>query len=230
MTTPEATPVRPCPSEVGVLGGTGKLGRGLVLRLALAGVTVRLGSRDADRAAARAEELGAKLPAEAAARLQGVSNEDAARAPLVIVAVPAEGALQLLGGLHDALRDAVVLSTVVPLAFDGAGPHLEVAPDGRSFAEQLADVLPEPRIVAGLHAVSSATLGRVERELVDDVLLCGDDEDAVATAAGVVETLGLRPVAAGPLRLARSLEALTPLLIAVNQRHGVHAGVALTGV
>lgn len=42
---------------VAVLGGTGEQGRGLARRLALAGVPVVLGSRDAERAAVAAADL-----------------------------------------------------------------------------------------------------------------------------------------------------------------------------
>ena len=44
--------------SIGVLGGTGEQGRGLALRWAQAGHTVVIGSRDAQRAAAGAAELG----------------------------------------------------------------------------------------------------------------------------------------------------------------------------
>ena len=56
---------------VAVLGGTGPQGRGLARRLALAGVHVVLGSRDAGRAAAAAAELPGQVT--------GAANAEAAR-------------------------------------------------------------------------------------------------------------------------------------------------------
>ncbi len=49
---------------IGVLGGTGKEGSGLAMRWALNGYRVVIGSRDAERAAARAAELNAALNGE----------------------------------------------------------------------------------------------------------------------------------------------------------------------
>ena len=44
---------------IGILGGTGDQGRGLARRLAIAGQSVIIGSRDAVRATAAASDLGA---------------------------------------------------------------------------------------------------------------------------------------------------------------------------
>ena len=41
---------------------------------------------------------------------------------------------------------------------------------------------------------------------------------------------GMRPVIAGPLRLARPIEEMTAVLISVNKRRGTHAGLKVTGL
>ncbi len=41
---------------------------------------------------------------------------------------------------------------------------------------------------------------------------------------------GLRPVDCGPLEMARILEQLTPLIISINVRHKVRAGIKITGL
>ena len=67
---------------IGFLGGTGPEGRGLALRLALAGEDVIIGSR----AAAAAEEVAGLAPG---AVVEGALNEEtAARADVVFIAVP----------------------------------------------------------------------------------------------------------------------------------------------
>ena len=71
---------------IGFLGGTGPEGRGLALRLALAGEDVIIGSRDGSRAAAAAEEVAGLAPG---AVVEGALNEEtAARADVVFIAVP----------------------------------------------------------------------------------------------------------------------------------------------
>ncbi len=62
--------------RIGVVGGTGKEGRGMALRWARAGHDVFLGSRDAERARATAEELSA----EVGRPLQGGDNASAVSA------------------------------------------------------------------------------------------------------------------------------------------------------
>ena len=104
---------------IGFLGGTGPEGRGLGLRLALAGHDVMIGSRDAVRAQEAAERV--------AARGQGMSveaglNEDVAVcAGTVFVTVPYEGQRPLLESLAEALSGKIVVTTVVPLRFDAGG-------------------------------------------------------------------------------------------------------------
>jgi NADPH-dependent F420 reductase len=218
------------PSRIGILGGTGKLGRGLAQRWATAGIEVVIGSRDADRADTRAAELTADLPATAAT-LRGGANAEAAAAPLVVAAIPAEGAGELVAGLADTLDGAVLLSAVSPLTFDDRGPQPSTVDSAPSAAELLAARAPGAAVVAGLHTTSSAVLGRLGTTLDEDVLLCGDDEDALATAAAAVDLLGgARAVTVGPLRLAATLEATTAVLISANQRHRTHAGLRLTGL
>ncbi|HMC71275.1 MAG TPA: NAD(P)-binding domain-containing protein, partial [Mycobacteriales bacterium] len=78
------------------LGGTGDQGRGLARRLALAGHSILLGSRAADRAAAAADSVLASLPDGASVR--GLANAEAAgEAEVVVVAVPYDGHAALLG-------------------------------------------------------------------------------------------------------------------------------------
>ncbi|WP_332376198.1 NAD(P)-binding domain-containing protein, partial [Acidovorax delafieldii] len=50
-------PMTSSPQTIAVLGGTGAEGSGIALRLAHAGHTVLVGSRDADKAARVCEEL-----------------------------------------------------------------------------------------------------------------------------------------------------------------------------
>ena len=58
--------------RIAIVGGTGKEGRGLALRFARAGHEVRIGSRDAERARARAAEL----TAEGRGAVAGGGNEE----------------------------------------------------------------------------------------------------------------------------------------------------------
>jgi 8-hydroxy-5-deazaflavin:NADPH oxidoreductase len=210
--------------KIGVLGGTGEQGRGLALRLAMAGQSVQIGSRDAARAQAAAAELGHGV--------SGADNDSCSRgADLVIVAVPWEGHAGLLAGLADALAGKVVVDCVNPLGFDKQGSFVLPVAEG-SAAEQAAALLPGARVVGAFHHLSAVLLLDTSVTIVDtDVLVVGDDRAATDTVQALAQRIaGLRGVYAGRLRNAHQVEALTANLISVNRRYKAHAGLRVTDV
>ncbi len=221
-------------TPVALLGGTGKLGPGLALRFARAGVPVLIGSREAAKGVAAAEEITEKLRAAGgdAAPVAGGDNLDVARrGRAAVITVPYEGQAALLPGLAEALAGKVVVSTAVPMTFTpGAGPmHVDVA-EG-SAAQQAAALLPRSRIAAAFHSVSSAELKRLAKPIDGHVVITGDDDEAKRTTAEMVRLLpGARPVDGGPLHCARYSEYLTVLLLSVNGIYKTHAGVMLTNL
>jgi 8-hydroxy-5-deazaflavin:NADPH oxidoreductase len=213
---------------VGIAGGTGALGRGLARRLAAAGVAVRLGSRDADRGRGTAEEVAGSLPA-GSATVVGGGNEDLAGCRFVLLAVPYDS----LDATLDVLAPAdgcIVISAVNPLGFDDRGPHA-LATGEVSLAERVAERLPAARVTGAFHSVSSYQLARTDEPMDDDVAVVGDDEEAIEAVVALADRVeGCRGVAVGPLRLAGTLEVLTPVLIAINKRHRTHAGIRFSGL
>jgi NADPH-dependent F420 reductase len=203
--------------KIAVVGGTGDFGLALAQQLAGAGHDVVVGSRDAERAAEKAAEIGAT----------GATNDDAVRGvALVVLAVKAEAALETAAALADAIGETPVLSVASELRFTKGG----VFPggDARSIAERTQDTLRAP-VVAGLHSLAAASLAHGRAE--GDALVCGDDADAkelVLELAGAVVTG--RALDAGPLASARALEGLTAVIVNVNKRYRAHAGIQVTGL
>jgi NADPH-dependent F420 reductase len=220
------------PSPVPIVGGTGALGFGLALRLAREGVPVVIGSRRLESAEEAAEKLRARVPD---ADVAGLQNADAARSgPLVILSVPFRAQSENLTNLKDVLEEGQILvDATVPLAaaVSGKATRLLGVPQG-SAAEQAREMTPGGvRVLSAFHTVSAASLGHLELELDEDVLMAGDDREAKRELAELVlKVPGLRPVDCGRLEMARMIEGLTPLLISVNVRHKAHAGVKLTGL
>jgi 8-hydroxy-5-deazaflavin:NADPH oxidoreductase len=209
---------------IGLLGGTGPLGRGLALRLALAGHRVLLGSRDRERAVAIvADLLGDRdLPVE------GVANQDAAeRAEVVFVVCAYPGQAAILPALAPAIAGKVVVDTINPLAWDDAGPLVLAVPEG-SAAEQAQALLPDARVVAAFHHAAPRLLADPERQVETDVLVAGDDPAARALVIDLADQIpGCRGVDAGPLRVARQLEGFTAVIVGINRRYRIHAGVRI---
>ena len=215
-----------------VIGASGALGFGLALRLAQAGRPIVIGSREASRAREAAERAHAAVPEGA------FSGEDnavaAASAETVILSVPFRNQSETLTNLRDALRPGqLLIDATVPLAAAVGGKATRMLGVWQGSAGQQAlEMVPEGvRVVSALHTVSAASLSDLEHPLEQDVLLCGDSRADKREAAALIESIaGLRCVDCGKLEMARTTEALTALLIAVNSRYKVHAGIRLTSL
>ena len=224
MSAPDPAAPDPAAPVVAVLGGTGPQGRGLARRLALAGVRVVLGSRDAGRAQAAADELPGQVT--------GTDNAAAARAgDVVVVAVPWDGHRELLVDLAGDLAGKVVVDCVNPLGFDTSGAYALPVEEG-SAAQQAQAVLPDSRVVGAFHHVSAVLLLDESVAQVDtDVLVLGDDREATDLVQALADRIpGMRGVYGGRLRNAAQVEALTANLISVNRRYKAHAGLRITDV
>ena len=101
-----------------------------------------------------------------------------------------------------------------------------------SAAQQAQEMAPHGvRVVSAFHTVSAALLTDLDHELDEDVLVCGDRAEDKAKLAELIDRIdGLRTVDCGPLEMARIIEQLTPLLISINVRHKVRAGIKITGL
>lgn len=209
---------------IGVLGGTGPLGKGLARRWSGEGLTVLVGSRDAGRAERAATEIGGSA-------VGAENSECARRADLVVVAVPWEGHADLLKSLTAEVAGKIVVDVVNPVGFDDRGPYPLDVPAG-SAAQQAEALLPEARVTAAFHHVSAVLLNDpAVAEVTTDVLVLGDDREATDLVRALADAVpGMRGVYAGRLRNAGQVEALTANLIAVNRRYKTHAGIQVTGV
>lgn len=208
--------------RIGIVGGTGREGKGLALRWAKAGHSVCIGSRDAERARARAAELGAGI--------EGGDNAwCASEADVVLLSVPYAAHAETLKGIAGALSGRVLIDITVPLK----PPKVSQVnlPAGRAAAiEAQAIVGPSTPVVAALHHVSSAHLGEPDHAIDCDVLVCGDDATAKALVLELVGDLGLRGLDAGPLENAVALESLTPVLLYMNKKYKGTSGIRFTGL
>jgi NADPH-dependent F420 reductase len=211
----------------GILGGTGKEGSGLALRLAKAGHAVVIGSRDGERARLKAAELARA----GFGPLEGGTNREAAeRGDVVIVAVPFAGHRALLEELRDALSQKIVVDTVVPLDFKARHPYAPPA-EGSAAEEAQAVLGPGAKVVAALHQIAAHELATLDHAIEADGLFAGDDAGAKERVADLIRLLGVRPVDAGPLKNAPILESITPLLIEINKRHKIKSsGIRITGI
>lgn len=211
------------------LGGTGPEGKGLALRLALAGEEVVIGSRDAQRAQGAAEELLQLAPN---APIRGAENSEAASASAIaFLTVPYEGQRPLLEQLGACLAGKVLVNVIAPMRFErGRGAHAVEVADG-SAAQEAQRLAPESFVVSGFQNVSAEELLRPEVPMEGDVLICSDHRDSKDLVMGLTRKIPhLRPVNAGGLANSRYVEQITPLLVNINRIHKIHAGIRIVGL
>ena len=200
------------------MGGTGAFGRALAERLVTLGHDVVIGSRDADRAAELAAVCGA----------EGRENRDAVRGvDLVVLATKSNAAIETAGELAGAIGETPVLCVASDLRVEKAG----ALPGrlGTSLAEEVDEILAAP-VAAGLQTLAAAHLAQKEAP-DEDALICGDDNEAKRLSLELAAQLVAgRAIDAGPLPNARALEGLTAVILNVNKRYRVRAGVRITGL
>jgi 8-hydroxy-5-deazaflavin:NADPH oxidoreductase len=223
---------RAVPEPVCIVGGTGALGFGLALRLGREGVPIVIGSRDGGRAEESAGRAHQLVPDGS---FTGLENPDAVRqAEVVILSVPFRSQSETLTNLKNALaREQLLVDATVPLAAAVSGKATRTLGVWQgSAAQQAQEMAPEGvRVVSAFHSVSAALLADLDHDMDEDVLICGDSREDKARLAGVVELIpGLRAVDCGPLEMARITEQLTPLIISINVRNKVRAGIRITGL
>jgi predicted dinucleotide-binding enzyme len=85
--------------------------------------------------------------------------------------------------------------------------------------------------VAAFQNISYRLLREPSKQIDCDVLVCGDDPQSRQLAMALVEKTGLRALDAGAAHFARTVEALTPLLLELNRRYKAkEAGIRITGL
>lgn len=212
--------------KIGIIGGTGDLGSGLALRWAEAGYPVTIGSRSAERAEARAAELGAGKGLV----IKGSSNVDAAaEAEIIVIAVPFSNHTPSLEEIREHAQGKIIVTAVVPLVPPKVA-RVQLPEEG-SAAVIAAGILGDNvKVTSAFHNVGASKLHAGE-PVGCDVLIFGDNKEAKQAVIPLAEAIGSRGIDAGVLANSAAAEAMTSILIGINRRYKVDgAGVRITGL
>lgn len=213
---------------IAVLGGTGKVGKGLAYRWAKTGYQVLIGSRSSERAVTAASEIMELL--EGSSSVVGATNLEAAQqADIVVLTVPYSAHRETLESVKDALKGKLLIDATVPLV----RPKItEVQmPAAGSAAQEAKEILGENvQVTAAFQNISHELLFD-EEDINSDVLVTGTSKEARNETLTLVEAAGLTGWDAGPIENSVVLEGLASVLININKRYGsTHAGIKITGV
>jgi hypothetical protein len=162
---------------------------------------------------ARSAEKLERLAGEAGGNARSGSPADAVRdADAVLFAVHWSRVDDVLRACGD-LADKVIVTCSLPMNDDDTELVVGTTSSG---AEQLAEKVPQARIVAAFNTVPSEVLFRVFERAGDaprpSLVYCGDDDRAKAVASTLIRDAGFDPVDAGPLRIARYAEPFALLV------------------
>src|SRR5712691_9165943 len=202
-------------TRVGIVGGTGPLGRGLAARLSYS-YDVLIGSREEAKAEGAAEEVS-RLTGR---KVRGATNLEAARAcDNAILALPDLAASELIQEMKKELGGKLVISPIVPMRIkDGLFTY---SPGDGSAAESVASILDRSRVAAAFHTVPAPKLLAIGEKLEYTVPVAAERRETFKEVATLVSSIqDLRPLYAGPLSSARTIEALTPLLLNLARLNG----------
>jgi len=207
--------------KIAVIGGTGQLGSALAWRLARAGHDVVIGSRSAESASAKAQELGHGLT--------GMNNSDAAAAGgIVLVTVPFSAQESTLAEIRPHVAGKIVVETTVPLVPPKV-MRVQMPAEGSAAMRARTILGDEVTLVSAFHNVAAHKLAQ-DIKVDCDVLVFGEEKAARSRVAALADGIGLRGIHAGSLANSAAAEAMTSLLIFINKNYKVDgAGIRITG-
>jgi predicted dinucleotide-binding enzyme len=129
---------------------------------------------------------------------------------LIILAVPAAEATKALAAAGDP-SGKIIADMVNPI---GEGLALTVG-HTTSVAEEIQKAYPKAKVVKAFNTVFAEllTLDYAEQANPPQVMFAGDDADAKAEVARVIEAIGFEPFDCGALKTARYLEPIGGLIV-----------------
>ncbi len=215
--------------RIGILGGTGPAGSGLAARLASIGYPAVIGSRSKYRAMEARDELVAQWP-HLEELLGYGDNHTAAECEVVVIATPWDSAASTAQENEQLLQGKIVISMANALVRVNKEFQPLVPPRG-SVAAHVQAAVPGCRLVAAFHHLPATDLGHIDDPIDSDVLICGDEPNAVQQVSDIVTGIpGCRPLDAGELSNATAIEAFTAVLLQLNVRYKTRVAPKLTGI
>lgn len=190
-------------SSISIIG-SGNMASAIATRAVKGGNVVEVISRDAAKGDAMVRALG-----------DGATAGKPGAVPaggIVILAVPYASAVPVVTRYGNALAGKVIVDIANP--FNATADGL-TTPDGTSAAQEVAKAAPaSAHVVKAFNTIFGHVLAQ-GRSM--DALIAGDDAAAKASVSAFIESLGLRPLDAGGLEMARWLEGAGLLLMGLGR-------------
>ncbi|KAF1078108.1 NADPH-dependent F420 reductase [Methanogenium sp. MK-MG] len=198
--------------KVGIIGGTGDIGKGMALRLSQ-NHEVIIGSRKEEKATLSCDaccqclrELNLPFNLTSSTNQGVVDNSD-----IIVFSIPLE-TLQITIDSLTGLEGKLVVSLMNPME---RKDHFRYAPpEEGSAAMQLQKILPDSKVISAFNNIPAKQWSQMSEILDYSVCVCGDDEEGKKIVMELVNSISeLEALDAGPLAVSATVEAITPLVI-----------------
>jgi 8-hydroxy-5-deazaflavin:NADPH oxidoreductase len=180
--------------------GAGNMGSAIAGIAAKGGASVQVLTREDEQASVAANVAGGSTVA-------GVLG-DAITGDIVVLALPYPAVSDVLAQYAGQLDGKIIVDITNPLDFSTFDSL--VVPADSSAAQEIAATVPAAKVLKAFNTTFAGTLnsGQVGGQQPTTVLIAGDDGDAKAALASVIEAGGIATMDAGALKRARELEAM----------------------
>lgn len=201
---------------IAIIGATGRMGSAIAKSLAKANYRLLFFAHSQEKVQKLISEIKQEHPS-ADVDSMGCAFDASWEADIIIPAVNYKNEKEVAEKIKPVATQKIVISISNPLNENYNGL---VTPADSSSAEQLQNYLPDAKVVKAFNTVFSDNFSQpVIDEKQMDVLIAGNDEEAVQTVSELVSDAGFNPILAGGLSASRTLENMTALLLQLNKKY-----------
>ena len=206
--------------KIGIIGGTGGMGKGFALRWCKKHEII-IGSRDAERAISAANEysdLAKDTYGNIDGKILGKDNISVAKeSQVLILAIPYPNIDSICSQLLPEISsECVVISPIVPMTKTDVGFECISIKENKPFSHQAVEkyMNDKTKLVSAFHVISEKKLVNPTLSLDYDIFVVGDDMNSVKVVNDLINEIeGLRPIYLGGGKLSYLVEMSTPLLL-----------------
>jgi len=206
--------------KIGIIGGTGGMGKGFALRWCNKHEII-IGSRDSARATSTANEYAKTAKDEFNKENVSISGNDnlsvSKESDVLVLSIPYDNIDAICSELLPNVSDnCVVISPIVPMTKTDVGFECVAIKENKPFSHQTIEkhMKDKTKLVSAFHVISEKKLVNPTLALDYDIFVCGDSKESVELVNGLINEIeGLRPIYLGSGTLSYLVEMSTPLLL-----------------
>ena len=199
---------------VGILGGTGVLGKAIAVSVFQNYEKVLIGSRSIDRARSVVEEIITEKNGLQDSLLASTNEQVASNADIIIASLPHRGTISTIELLYPNFKgNQLLISAVAPVEKSGNEFYSPSNDQDKSISQQISDIVGDKAEVATAFQTIPAKMLYSGKEISADVPVCCKKEVYRYAAEVVNQIKGLRPLYVGGLNQSKQIEGLTSFLL-----------------